>query len=642
MWLRRKSGRNFRFFALFNPAKAVVIFLIALLLAFGVFGGAPLSADEYADARVGFGAFADGLYDFAQVELERFLRNYPQSELGERVRVVLLLCSLETGACKRAASLLPELKKTSGLKEFGVDPARLGLRLGNCFLAAGDVAAGREIFSQLIKEHPQTDSAMVARFDLSRRFFAEKNFTSARSLVLPLLTALEADQKRLKEIDRRAVCELAARSLYQLKDFKAALPLLMRLSDDPQNSTLTPIEQQEFFALMIECAWHVQAPEVFRSVLSRWLKLPEKAVELDKLSASLQLAARRLQELGRLAELRPELMRGVSLNFPRADKIVLYGFLLEIDRKNEAALRQWLEATVALYPTASKACIKHLRALLLLDHKAADYGATIAVGGRLKAVDSDFWQREDFYYPFVHALYQKGDCCETVSYVPAFLPACDKSAPLSPRRYALDVMAGNCLQKLERFAEAADFYRSIYEECRDPAARLELLASLHRLAPKIENGEGLEAWVSAEVISSFSLDKRRNEKLLRDFPELVLLVADHFFKAQAYAKAQPSLLWLENLALKGELADRVTFLLAEVYYHGQDLAEALSRYQALYDSNSRSYRYPAALRLVAIHEVQGHCEKQKKLYQDLLGWEADPQLKAEFKRKLEGLQAGVQ
>ena len=621
-----------------KSSKIVAVFLISLLIFFGALGGAPVSADEYDDAKVAFGAFEDGLYDFARSELETFLQHYPESEMLERVRLVLVLCSLEAGACQRAAVLYAELEKPSGITAFGVDPALLKLRMGQCFLSAGEDKEAQGLFSRLIKEHPQSDSALVARFELGRRFFAEKNFAVANQVVTPLLAALQADKQKLLQIDRQTAYWIAALSRYHLKKFKSSLALLQVISDDPKSFPLSQGERQDLYSIMIECAWHGQQVEILKVVLQNWLKIPEEVIVNAKLSASLLLAAEILQAQGRLVDIRGELVQAVRFDIAKADKLALYGLLIEIDRKNEATLKTWLEASIPLRTSASPSRIKHLQSLLLLNYQAKDYAGSVAVGGRLLEEDANFWKYERFYFPYLSALDRIGKCRKIVKYVPAFLPPYEEIAPIGKRRYFLDIMAGNCLQKLERFDEAVAFYRSIYAHYSDPLTRVKLLSTLHSLAAKIDERENLDDWISAEVIACFSLDKRDNEKLLRGFPELVLLVADHFFRAQSYAKAQPSLLWLENLKIKGELADRVKFLLAEAYYRCEELAEALIRYQALYEGNSKGYRYLAALRLVTIYEAQGYRRKQIKLYKDLLRWEPNPDVKVELKHKLEALE----
>lgn len=632
------------FIFLFYPLRVVkssniiTVLLILLLIFFSSFGAAPLLADEFDDAKVGFGAFEDGLYDFARLELEKFLQRYPESEMLDRVRMVLVLCSLEAGACQRAETLLAELEKNSRVTDFEVDPAALKLHIGRCFLAAGNDKAAENSFHELIKAYPQSESALGARFELGVKFFAEKNFAAANQMVTPVFTALQKERSGLVAIDRQTVYWITALSRYQLKKYKSALPILREINDDSKNFLLSHRERQDLYAIMFECAWHNRQIEILKLVLQNWFKIPEEVIDSVRLSASLQLAAELLRSQGRLADIRQELIHGLSFAPAKNDKIILYGLLIEVDQKDKTALKNWLELSIPLYRSASASRIKLLQSLLLLNYQAEDYGATVAVGDKLLEEDDSFWRHERFYFPFLNALDKVDKCRRIVKYVPAYLPPYDEHGPSSQRRYILDIMAGNCLQKLARFEDAVTFYQTLYSHYLDPLTRAKLLATLHSLAARIGAGQKLDDWVSAEVMAGFSLDKREDEKLLRAFPELVLLVADHFFRAQLYVKAQPSLLWLEKLGLKGELAERITFMLAEACYRCEDLGEALIRYRALYEGDSKGFRYLAALRLATIYEAQGYSRKQIKLYKDLIAWELDPALKAELSHKLKALE----
>ncbi|MCD6535383.1 MAG: tetratricopeptide repeat protein [Deltaproteobacteria bacterium] len=619
----------------------VIIFLFSLLLSFGFLGGLPASADEYDDAKVAFGAFEDGLYEFAGQELEQFRQRYPKSKMLERVRLVLVLCSLETGDCRLAETVFAELEKPSRSIQFGIEPAALKLRLARCFLLSGDEKKAQDIYHKLINEHPQSESVMAARFELARLFFAEKNFVAANRVVTPLLATLGSTKTPEFALDSQTVYWIAALSRYQLKAFKATLPLLLVIVDEAAGFNLTNGERQDLYAITIESAWHCKKAKTLKNILSNWFRLPEKELDLSQLIPALRLAADLLQSRDRLADIRGELVQVVGYDISKSDKIVLYGLLIEIERKKEdsVALKNWLKAVIPLQTPASPSRLNHLRSLLLLNYQQKDFAGAVRVSRQLLKEDKNFWQEENFYFPYLSSLNEIGNCSEIVRCVPSRLPSYDKTEACGQRRCFLDLLAGNCLQKLARFDDAVAFYRLLYSHYGDPLTRVKLLDTLHGLAARIDEGQKLDDWISSEVVAQFSLDKRENEKLLRGSPELVLLVADHFFRAHQYAKAQPSLLWLEKLDLQKELADQVTFLLAEVYFRCEDPAEALVRYQALYENESKEFRYLAALRLVTIYEAQGSSRKRIKLYEDLIAWEQNPILKAELKRKFETLKA---
>lgn len=625
---------------LFRSSLFIFLFLIILFFNFG--GVLSAGADEYSDAKFAFGAFEDGFYDVAQDELEQFMQLYPESEMLERVRLALVMCSLELGDCRQAAVFYNELEKPSEVTGFGIESATLLYRLGRCFLFEKEKKRARVFFDKLIKKHPQSDLALVARFELARLFFAKENFAAANRVVTPLLSALQSTKLIPPQVNRQTVIWITALSRYQIKKFKACLPLLQEIADDPEKFPLPGDERQDIYSIVIECAWHCKKQKTLKTVLRKWLKIPEDELKKGKLSAAVRLAADLLQKQGCLADIREELAMVVGFDIPQVDKIALYGALIEIDHdsKDQKSLKNWYEAVILLQPTASPARINYLHSLLLLNYKQKDYAGAAAVGRRLLKSDENFWQQERFYFPYLSALGRLGRCREIVKYVPVRLPPCEESdAPGKQRRF-LDMLAGDCLEELKRFDDAITLYRSIYDYNyrADPLIRVKLLAKMLSLTGKIDEKQKLNDWISAEVVAHFSLDRRENEMLLREFPGLVLLVADYFFRAHAYNKAQPSLLWLEKLYLKGALADRVTFLLAEVYYRSEDLVEALVRYQALYVGDSKEFRYLAALRLVTIYEAQGYRHIRVNLYKDLLRWETNPAIKENLKRKLEELE----
>jgi hypothetical protein len=174
------------------------------------------------------------------------------------------------------------------------------------------------------------------------------------------------------------------------------------------------------------------------------------------------------------------------------------------------------------------------------------------------------------------------------------------------------------------------------------------LATLSKVAIRIKDGKTLEKWISSEVIKNFPLDRADNEKLLGRYPELVLLVAEYFFRNREYGKAMPSLFWLEKLKPPVAFSDRVNFLLAESCYRSGEINDALGRYQALYRSAKEpELRYMAALRLAGYYENRtGRNPAGRKallgLYRDILKWEKNPRLRQEFRRKLKLLEAAAQ
>ena len=122
-----------------------------MLVFFTVVTWVPIAAaGEYDDARVAFGAFADGLYDFAGSELEQFIKHYPDSKMAPRARLVLVLCSLKTNSCIKASHEFERIIKPFNFSDFKVDEATLQFRIGECFLHAGQRRQASEIFKKTV------------------------------------------------------------------------------------------------------------------------------------------------------------------------------------------------------------------------------------------------------------------------------------------------------------------------------------------------------------------------------------------------------------------------------------------------------------------------------------------------------------
>ncbi len=621
--------------------------LFVMLVSSSVAVGVPpaVAGSESDDAKVAFGAFADGLYDFAGSELEQFLESYPESKMAPRVRLVLILCSLKTSSCLKAAQEFDRIKKPFKVTDFKVDPATLLLRIGECFLHAGEPQKASNFFARTINEYGKSDAALRACFALARILFAEHKFAAVVQRVTPLLAADNSRRVQALKIDRREIYWLAGLSHFQLNHFATALPLLVQIRGKATEFSLTSVELQDLNALIIESAWHLKKSSVMLSSVKRWLQIPKAEIDSARLVSATLLAADRLRADKRLPEIRETLIRVSGFSITKADKIALYDLLVAIDSKNnrQKELQGWLEALISLHAPGTSARVVCLESLLLLDYQLKDYPGVVASGRKLLLVKAEFWREEKLYFPFIVALGRLNECREIVQYVPAKLPAYDTKTTSASgrRRLVLDELAGSCLTKLGRVDAAVSFYRTLYAHYKVPVVRIKILVALHELAQETKHSEDLDEWIAREVMNHFSLDRREDEKLLKESPELVMLVAEHLFRGQEYVKALPALLWLEKLGLAGRIGERIKFLLAESYYRCDELAEARARFTALYAGNSKEFRYLAALRLVTIYEgpgrsseIQASTGKLEKLYRDLIVWESDSAVKRELKRKL--------
>lgn len=627
--------------------RLLIITIFFMLVFVPVGGGTVAIAGEYEDAKVAFGAFADELYDFAGPELEQFLVSYPNSKLVPQARLMLVLCALENKACLQAAREFGKCKKPFKVSGLSVNPANLQLRIGECFLVAGERKKASDFFTGVVKEHGKSDAALKARFKLAYIFFEDEKFAAANQQVTPLLAIIDSDRVQLLKLDRETVYWISALSRHHLQKYKSSLPLLLKISAE---FSLTNMERQDLYAIIVESAWHTGDSKVIVRSVKRWLQIPVTELEVAKLTSASLLAADLLRSRKRLAEIRGELIIVAGLTISPADKIALYELLAEIDRASgdRKSLKGWIEKLISLSPPETSARVAYLEALLALNYQLKDYQGVVLSGLKLLQEKPEFWQEEKLYYPYIMALGRLDRCLEIVKYVPAELPAYGDKKAISTNqlRLALDLLAGSCRMKLGRFSDAVTFYRVLYKQYDEPAVRVKLLATLYTLAGKIDERKGLDQWISQEVMAHFPLDQREDEKLLRAYPELVMLVAERQFRDQSYIKVLPSLLWLEKLSLKGRFGERVTFLLAESYYRCEDMAEAVIRFEALYASAGKEFRHLAALRLVTIYETQSrgsdkpqaYRNKLKKLYRNLLEWESDPVVRLELERKLAVLQ----
>ena len=631
-----------------------IIWLLLLLVGVAgwVVAGPRLArAGEYDDARVAFGAFDDGLYDFARQELEQFLRRYPQSKMRDKARLLLVLSLLEEKDCEGAAANFAILEKTGAVVRYGVDPAALKLQLAYCFLKAGQVEKAETFLRDVVSAKHDEGPVARARYELARIYFDRRDFAAADKMATPLLAPEWRRQAKKLGIDESLLVWIAGLSRYHLRAFSRALPLLVEVTEMGREYALSPAQFQEVYAAAVESAAETRALDTVLGLLQRWATVFDHRLNYARLSAALDRVLPLFRESGRLAQLRGLLEKTVSSSLPPATRIAHYNVLIEIARRENdlAQLRRRLEEVIALEAPAAPDRIRHLQALMLICFRIEDFTGTVQYGEKLEQEDAGFWSREKFYYPYLVALKELGRCRELVARVPARLPPYQANLPAAElqRRFILEQAAGDCLVKLQRWFDAVTFYKAIYGHCHRPEVKIRQLAVLLRLAGKIRDGKGVEKWVGERVITDFPLDRNQNEKLLRRYPGLVLLVAERFSREGRYDKALPSLLWLEKLKLKGKLADRVTFLLADACYRSGQVVEAIPRYEAIYRHGSdRNFRYLAALRLAGFYEAREHpldrAEKKQfvDLYRHLVDWETDPRIRAEFKRKLAALKKG--
>jgi len=622
------------------------------ILIFLVLAVAPVRAGEFDDARVAFGAFNDGLYSFARRELETFLQRYPESEFHDKACILSALCCLEEHACQAAAKALDGLEKPSVITDYGIDPAHLALQLGLCFLHQGEPVKAEGFLLEVLKYRGKAELSNRARCELARIYFARPDYSALVRVTGPLLQPGEpAPAAGLDPGVWNSLVEMTALARYRKADYAGALSLFRDLlKNRGQEGVKSPGTLQNLYGLAIECAWRKRDTGAVLQLLRDWRQRSGKRIDARKLSAALLQVVGLFRKQGQLPQLEPYLKLAVTGKLPPDEKIAHYQALVEISRRKRSIsdLRQWLARLCDLEKKGSRERINHLRLRLRLAFEADSLPDTVHIGQLLEQEDSAFWNDEDLFYPYLLALQRQGRCRELVERVPAKLPPGKLPSPAwSERRLALEMAAGDCLVKLRRWKAAESFYRRLFGQCREADERLRCLAVLARISPRlgVEKSKLLRDWLAQQLITVFPLDRGGHEKLLRQHPELVFLVADYFFRRGEYRRSLPSLLWLEKLKLKQPPEPAATFLLAETCYRMGDFTAALPRYEKLYlqPPGQDRYRHPAALRLLVCYE---HLQPLSALRRHrltgicryLLQGEKDPALRRELRQRLEKLE----
>jgi hypothetical protein len=443
---------------------------------------------------------------------------------------------------------------------------------------------------------------------------------------------------------------MAALADYRKQDYAAALPLFQfLLSGKPVEVSRQPALLQDYYGLAVECAWHAGRVNVVFRLLEGWQQTVGKKLDLLKLSTVLLQVYGEFRKQGKLPQLKSFIKVAVAGKLPAEEKLAHYRILVEIARQQKSTqdLRLWLARLSGLEKPGSPEWTNHLRLRLQLEFQAHALSAVIELGRQLEQTDKRFWSDERFYYPYLLALQRKGRCRDLVERVPVKLPAVSPSdSAAAGGGLALEMAAGDCLIKLERWPAAVALYRKLYDECHEANAQLRCLAVLARLSSHLlpKKQTALQDWLAGQLISSFPLDCSEHEKYLRSHPELVYLVADHFFRRGEYKRCLPSLLWLEKNKFTNPPAQAAIYLLAETYYRMGDLSAALPRYWKLFRQppGLDRYRHPAALRLIVCYDrLKLRSKEQKRqliaICHYLLQSEKDPAMQRELRRKLKKL-----
>ncbi|MDR1304438.1 MAG: tetratricopeptide repeat protein [Verrucomicrobiales bacterium] len=191
-------------------------------------------------------AFQDGIYDAAALNLGKFLKDFPDSELEAEARIFLAQCRLFQGQSGQALTLLAQLPATTPeqLKpEFIFWQAEANFSLKNW-------AAAATLYRQVLQHYPAFQHRTKARLNLSAALLQTEGENAALTALEPLLDNRNnpADQQQAllqkvrifignnqldeaaRIVDRMARGQVDRKTQYQLWYWIAELA---RLADQP-------------------------------------------------------------------------------------------------------------------------------------------------------------------------------------------------------------------------------------------------------------------------------------------------------------------------------------------------------------------------------------------------------------------------
>lgn len=185
------------------------IILITLLLINAIF----LIADQSDDLQFAVGLYRDNNYNLAEVELKKFLNNYPDSKVDADVKFLLGNIYLTKREYKRAEIYFRELYNSTTHPQIREEVA---LGLGQCKYSLNKLTKARSIFQNFVAEYSNSQFLWKAYYYLGKIDFSEKRFDysltnleKARSLndkvtILSAILELKIAQNMPNQIDELA------------------------------------------------------------------------------------------------------------------------------------------------------------------------------------------------------------------------------------------------------------------------------------------------------------------------------------------------------------------------------------------------------------------------------------------------------
>ena len=185
------------------------IIILSLILVFT----AMLVADQREDLQFAVGLYRDKNFELAEVELKKFLTNYPQSEVEADIKFLLGNIYLAEEDHKNAEKYFSDLYATSSHPAIRAEVA-LGLGQSRYFL--NKLKQAKTVFLKFLSDHSDNQLAWKAYYYLGKIDLLENNFADAltnlekalsldhKTIILSALLELRIAQNKLADIDKIA------------------------------------------------------------------------------------------------------------------------------------------------------------------------------------------------------------------------------------------------------------------------------------------------------------------------------------------------------------------------------------------------------------------------------------------------------
>jgi len=605
-----------------------ILFLI-LSLGFGsALAAVQGKRSEEEIAKVAIGAYQDGFYEVAKEELEDFLIAYPDSGYGSQIKLILLLTCLHLSDCQEASLLWPEVGEEAVLEKYGFSPPQLLFQLGLCFFQELDFKQAGKYFHTILQLYPHGRLASQAHYFLMKMAFHRREFAAAadHAAILSKMKDPQLSPRQNKEL-----LYFSGLSYYRLGKYKAAMPLLKEYFA-AYGKEMDGKTKIFYYKILIDVALRTSKLSLANHFQDLWLADYPRSEEI---STALYLLGEANYKQGNRKKAYSYLRQLVSRDGLDPGQLrIAYGYLVNIllAHKKQAELVKYLEKLIPL-EDGFKEQKRHLKLLGTLYYDAKNYKKCMTCLSRFLQKFPEDGENKDVLLMYVNAGLAAGQCTEVVEKLSSrFDFARVKEA--DPRLMDLGYSYGLCLEQEHHYHDAFYGLQQVYEQSKNRGRRIKILDAMNRISLKLDSPEPFQS-VAKTIVRDFSLDNREDEKLLKEYPYLVLSVATYFYRLHEYERVIPSLLWLQTLPVKKypALQQQVLFLLAESYFYQKKFGEAISVYEELVDGFSGRYRELAALRLATLYEKQGYQKKKTEIYQKLPAMTGDPSLKKALKKK---------